>query len=151
VPIVGLDGATFTTAPNAAVVFTPLDDFKQRAAKGQSAQALINTLNTQFAGIQEAFIISVAPPPVRGIGTTGGFKMEVQDVHGGEPAELETVANAIMAQANQTPGLAGVFTTFSTKTPKVYADIDRVAPRCWASTPTTCSPRSRSSLDRICE
>jgi multidrug efflux pump subunit AcrB len=52
--------------------------------------------------------------------------MEVQDVHGGEPAELETVANAIMAQANQTPGLAGVFTTFSTKTPKVYADIDRV-------------------------
>jgi hydrophobe/amphiphile efflux-1 (HAE1) family protein len=126
VPIVGLDGATFTTAPNAAVVFTPLDDFKQRAAKGQSAQALINTLNTQFAGIQEAFIISVAPPPVRGIGTTGGFKMEVQDVHGGEPAELETVANAIMAQANQTPGLAGVFTTFSTKTPKVYADIDRV-------------------------
>ncbi|HET9572593.1 MAG TPA: multidrug efflux RND transporter permease subunit, partial [Methyloceanibacter sp.] len=126
VPIVGLDGATFTTAPNAAVVFTPLDDFKQRAAKGQSAQALINTLNKQFAGIQEAFIISVAPPPVRGIGTTGGFKMEVQDVHGGEPAELETVANAIMAQANQTPGLAGVFTTFSTKTPKVYADIDRV-------------------------
>jgi hydrophobe/amphiphile efflux-1 (HAE1) family protein len=126
VPIVGLDGATFTTAPNSAVVFTPLDDFKVRAEKGQSAQALINALNKQFAGIQEAFIISVAPPPVRGIGTTGGFKMEVQDVHGGEPAELETVANAIMAQANQTPGLAGVFTTFSTKTPKIYADIDRV-------------------------
>ena len=40
--------------------------------------------------------------------------------------ELESVAVAIMAQANQTPGLAGVFTTFSTKTPKVYADIDRV-------------------------
>jgi HAE1 family hydrophobic/amphiphilic exporter-1 len=126
VPIVGLDGATFTTAPNAAVVFTPLDDFKVRAEKGQSAQALIGALNQQFAGIQEAFVISVAPPPVRGIGTTGGFKMEVQDVHGGEPAELEAVATAIMAQANQTPGLAGVFTTFSTKTPKVYADIDRV-------------------------
>jgi HAE1 family hydrophobic/amphiphilic exporter-1 len=126
VPIVGLDGATFTTAPNAAVVFTPLDDFKQRAEKGQSAQALIGALNQQFAFIQEAFVISVAPPPVRGIGTTGGFKMEVQDVHGGEPAELESVAMAIMAQANQTPGLAGVFTTFSTKTPKVYADIDRV-------------------------
>ena len=44
--------------------------------------------------------------------------MEVQDVHGGEPAELESVATAIMAQANQTPGLAGVFTTFSTKTPQ---------------------------------
>jgi HAE1 family hydrophobic/amphiphilic exporter-1 len=126
VPIVGLDGATFTTAPNAAVVFTPLDDFAERAEKGQSAQALIGALNKQFAGIQEAFVISVSPPPVRGIGTTGGFKMEVQDVHGGEPAPLEAVATSIMAQANQTPGLAGVFTTFSTKTPKVYADIDRV-------------------------
>ncbi|HLC08926.1 MAG TPA: efflux RND transporter permease subunit, partial [Methyloceanibacter sp.] len=126
VPIVGLDGATFTTAPNAAVVFTPLDDFAERAEKGQSAQALIGALNKQFAGIQEAFVISVSPPPVRGIGTTGGFKMEVQDVHGGEPAPLEAVAMSIMAQANQTPGLAGVFTTFSTKTPKVYADIDRV-------------------------
>jgi len=126
VPIVGLDGATFTTAPNAAVVFTPLDPFKERAEKGQSAQALIGSLNKQFASIEEAFVISVSPPPVRGIGTTGGFKMEVQDIHGGEPAELEAVAQSIVAQANQTPGLAGVFTTFSTKTPKIYADIDRV-------------------------
>ncbi len=126
VPIVGLDGATFTTAPNAAVVFTPLDDFAERAKKGQSAQALIGALNQQFASVQEAFVISVSPPPVRGIGTTGGFKMEVQDIHGGAPAQLESVAQSIVGAAAQTPGLAGVFTTFSTKTPKVYADIDRV-------------------------
>jgi HAE1 family hydrophobic/amphiphilic exporter-1 len=126
VPIVGLDGATFTTAPNSAVVFTPLDDFAERAEKGQSAQALILELNTKFAAIQEAFIVSVAPPPVRGIGTTGGFKMEVQDVHGGDPADLENVAMSIVAAAAQVPGLANVFTTFNTRTPKVYADIDRV-------------------------
>jgi len=126
VPIVGLDGATFTTAPNAAVVFTPLDDFKVRAEKGESAQALIAALNKQFGSIQEAFVISVAPPPVRGIGTTGGFKMEVQDIHGGEPAELEAVAQSLVAAAGQTPGLISVFTTFNTRTPKIYADIDRV-------------------------
>jgi HAE1 family hydrophobic/amphiphilic exporter-1 len=126
VPIVGLDGATFTTAPNAAVVFTPLAPFKERAAKGQSAQTLILALNTQFAAIQEAFVISVAPPPVRGIGTTGGFKMEVQDIHGGEPAALESVAQNIVGAAVQVPGLGNVFTTFNTRTPKVYADIDRV-------------------------
>ncbi|MEX1061152.1 MAG: efflux RND transporter permease subunit, partial [Methyloceanibacter sp.] len=126
VPIVGLDGATFTTAPNAAVVFTPLDDFAERAKKGESAQALIAALNKQFAAIQEAFVISVAPPPVRGIGTTGGFKMEVQDIHGGEPAELEAVAQSLVAAAGQTPGLISVFTTFNTRTPKIYADIDRV-------------------------
>jgi HAE1 family hydrophobic/amphiphilic exporter-1 len=126
VPIVGLDGATFTTAPNAAVVFTPLDDFKKRAENGQSAQALILELNTKFAAIQDAFIVSVAPPPVRGIGTTGGFKMEVQDIHGGEPVDLENVAMSIVGAAAQVPGLANVFTTFNTRTPKVYADIDRV-------------------------
>ncbi|HXG79848.1 MAG TPA: multidrug efflux RND transporter permease subunit [Methyloceanibacter sp.] len=126
VPIVGLDGATFTTAPNAAVVFTPLDDFAERAEKGQGAQALILALNTKFAAIQDAFVISVSPPPVRGIGTTGGFKMEVQDVHGGEPAGLEAAAMGIVAAAAQVPGLANVFTTFNTRTPKIYADIDRV-------------------------
>jgi len=126
VPIIGLDGATFTTAPNAAVVFTPLDPFKERAAKGQTAQAISGALNKAFQGIQDAFIISVSPPPVRGIGTTGGFKMEVQDTQGGELSQLEAVAQSIAGAANQTPGLAGVFTTFNTRTPKIYADIDRV-------------------------
>ena len=126
VPIVGLDGATFTTAPNAAVVFTPLDPFKERAEKGQSADALLLALNTKFATIQDAFVVSVSPPPVRGIGTTGGFKMEVQDVGGGEPAQLEAVATDVVAAAAKEPSLANVFTTFNTRTPKVYADIDRV-------------------------
>ncbi|MGV1015498.1 MAG: efflux RND transporter permease subunit, partial [Methyloceanibacter sp.] len=126
VPIVGLDGATFTTAPNAAVVFSPLDPFPERSKLGQSANAIMASLNQQFAAIQEGFIISVSPPPVRGIGTTGGFKMEVQDTRGGDLSQLEEVAQSIAAAANQTPGLAGVFTTFSTRTPKIYADIDRV-------------------------
>ena len=126
VPIVGLDGATFTTAPNSAVVFTPLDPFKERAAKGETADALKTQLNQKFAAIQDGFIISVSPPPVRGIGTTGGFKMQVQDTHGGDLSQLEQVAQIIAGLANQQPGLAGVFTTFNTRTPKVYADIDRV-------------------------
>ena len=127
VPIAGLDGATFTSAPNSAVVFTPLDDFKERAEKGgESANEIIAVLNKKFASIQEAIVISVSPPPVRGIGTTGGFKMQVQDTHGGDLAQLEAVAQSIVGQANQTPGLTSVFTTFNTRTPKVYADIDRL-------------------------
>ena len=126
VPIVGLDGATFTSAPNSAVVFSPLDPFPERAKQGQSANAIMAALNQKFAAIQDGFVISVSPPPVRGIGTTGGFKMEVQDTRGGELAQLEEVAMSIVGAANQTPGLAGVFTTFNTRTPKIYADIDRV-------------------------
>jgi HAE1 family hydrophobic/amphiphilic exporter-1 len=52
--------------------------------------------------------------------------MEVQDIHGGEPAELEAVAQSLVAAAGKTPGLISVFTTFNTRTPKIYADIDRV-------------------------
>ncbi len=127
VPIVGLDGATFTSAPNAAVVFTPLDPFKARAKKGgESANDLIAVLNKKFSAIQDAIVISVSPPPVRGIGTTGGFKMEVQDTRGGDLAQLEAVAQSVVGQANQAPGLMNVFTTFNTRTPKIYADIDRV-------------------------
>jgi HAE1 family hydrophobic/amphiphilic exporter-1 len=126
VPIVGLDGATFTTAPNSAVVFTPLDSFKERAKNGLSAQAIAGKLNQGFAGIQDAFVLSISPPPVRGIGTTGGFKMMVQDTKGSPLEQLEEVSQSIVGAANQQPGLSRVFTTFNTRTPKVYADIDRV-------------------------
>jgi HAE1 family hydrophobic/amphiphilic exporter-1 len=126
IPIVGLDGATFTTAPNSAVVFTPLNSFKERAKKGQSAQSVSSALNQKYAAIQDAFVLSISPPPVRGIGTTGGFKMQVQDTTGGDLSQLADVAQTMADAANRTPGLAGVFTTFNTRTPKVYADIDRV-------------------------
>ena len=126
VPIVGLDGATFTNAPNSAVIFSPLAPFPERAEKGLTAQKIMMSLNQKFAAIQDAIVISVSPPPVRGIGTTGGFKLEVQDTHGGDLAQLETVAQSIVAAANQTPGLTRIFTTFNTRTPKIWADIDRV-------------------------
>ena len=135
VPIVGLDGATFTTAPNSAVVFTPLDSFKERAKKGLSAQAIAGKLNQGFAGIQDAFVLSISPPPVRGIGTTGGFKMMVQDTQGAPLSQLEGVAQTMVGAANQQPGLSRVFTTFNTRTPKVYADIDRVRAEMLGVTP----------------
>ena len=71
-------------------------------------------------------MLSVSPPPVRGIGTTGGFKLEIQDTHGGDLVQLEGVAQSVVAAANQTPGLTSTFTTFNTRTPKIWADIDRV-------------------------
>ncbi len=126
VPIVGLDGATFTSSPSAAVIFSPLAPFEERTDKSLSAVAIAMELNKRFQAVQGALVISVQPPPVRGIGTTGGFKMQIQDTRGGDLSDLEGVANQMVAQANQTPGLMSVFTTFNTRTPKVWADIDRV-------------------------
>ncbi len=76
--------------------------------------------------IQEAFIITIPPPPVRGIGTAGGFKMMIQDKRGRGLDALEAATQEMTAGASRIPGLVGVFSLFNTRTPKLYADIDRV-------------------------
>jgi hydrophobe/amphiphile efflux-1 (HAE1) family protein len=126
VPFAGFDGATFTNAPNAGAIFSALAPFEERAGAGHSADAVLADLNARLSTIQEAFIITIAPPPVRGIGTGGGFKMMVQDRRGRGLDALEAVTQEIVAAASQVPGLAGVFSLFNTGTPKVFADIDRV-------------------------
>jgi HAE1 family hydrophobic/amphiphilic exporter-1 len=126
VPFAGFDGATFTNAPNAGAIFSALAPFEERAGAGHSADAILADLNARLSTIQEAFIITIAPPPVRGIGTGGGFKMMVQDRRGRGLDALEAVTQEIVAAASQVPGLAGVFSLFNTGTPKVFADIDRV-------------------------
>jgi multidrug efflux pump subunit AcrB len=135
VPFAGFDGATFTNAPNAGAIFSALAPFEERAAAGLSADAILADLNRRLSSIQEAFVITIAPPSVRGIGTAGGFKMMVQDRRGRGPEALETATEELIAAANQTPGLAAVFSLFNTGTPKIYADIDRVKAEMLGVTP----------------
>jgi hydrophobe/amphiphile efflux-1 (HAE1) family protein len=126
VNIVGFSGATFTNAPNAGAVFIALDRFSDRAKDtGKSATAIQQQLLRQVASIQEGFVVVVQPPPVRGIGNAGGFRMMIEDRAGSGSRDLQTVANTMMSRANQTPGLAQVFTLFETSTPQLYLDIDR--------------------------
>ncbi len=125
VPFSGFDGATFTNASNAGAIFSPLKPFDERHAKGQDVSVVLNSLRQRLASIQDAFIITIPPPPVSGIGTAGGFKMMLQDRGGLGSGALEAAAAELTAAANQTPGLVGVFSPFSTRTPSVYADVDR--------------------------
>jgi hydrophobe/amphiphile efflux-1 (HAE1) family protein len=126
VPFAGLDGPTFTNAPNSGTIFSALSPFAERAPKGLSADRILASLRQRLGAIQEAFIITIPPPPVRGIGNAGGFKMMVQDKRGRGLAALDAATQEMVGAANQTPGLVGVFSLFSTRTPKLYADIDRV-------------------------
>ncbi len=126
VNFVGFSGATFTNAPNSGAIFLMLDSFEKRAADPhQSAPAIQAELNRRLSKIQEAPDPRRAPPPVRGIGNAGGFRMMVEDRGGHGPAELREAAAALMGRAGQTPGLAQVFTLFETSTPQLYLDIDR--------------------------
>jgi hydrophobe/amphiphile efflux-1 (HAE1) family protein len=108
-------------------VFVVLKPFDERAKDpNQSAQAIQKALLAKFSTIQDAMVLVVAPPPVRGIGSAGGFRMMVQDRGGAGPAALQQAVGAMMAKANQTPGLQQVFSMFENSTPQLYLDIDRV-------------------------
>ncbi len=122
----GFDGATFTNAPNAGVIFVALEEFADRSEKGLSADMILADLRARMFGIRDANIFVLPPPSVPGIGTGGGFKLYVQDRAGRGSRALEQAAWSIAGPANGTPGLAQVFTLFNTKTPQIYADIDRV-------------------------
>ena len=126
VAFAGFDGATFTNASNSGAIFTTLAPFAERDAAGLDAPTLIARANEALAPIQEAFIITIAPPSVRGIGNSGGYKMMVQDLRGRGLEALESATQDLVATANQSEGVAGVFTLFNTRTPRIYADLDRV-------------------------
>jgi multidrug efflux pump len=126
VPFAGFDGATFTNAPNAGAIFSALAPFQDRVARGLSADYILTDMRGRLGQIQDAFIITISPPPVRGIGTAGGFKMMVQDKRGRGLPSLDVATQEVVTAANQIPGLVGVFSLFNTRTPKVYVDIDRV-------------------------
>lgn len=121
----GFSGATFSNSSDAGVIFTPLEPFDQRARHGPKLDQIIADLSQRLSVIQEARIIVISPPPVRGLGTAGGFKMEVQDRGDVGLRELEKATYALIGAANQEPGLTRVFTTFSTRTPQIYAEVDR--------------------------
>ena len=122
----GLDGATLTNAPNAGAIFTPMKPFAEREAQGLTANAILASLRQRLSVIEDAFVITIAPPPVAGIGNAGGFKMMLQDQAGLGPAAMQAAAQELAAKANGVPGLVGVFSPFNAGTPTVFADIDRV-------------------------
>src|ERR687893_829612 len=121
----GFSGATFTNATNAAAIFARFKPFDERVRAGETATKIIGDLFGRMQQIEEAFIIAIPPPPVRGLGNSGGFKLQLQNRTGSDVRGILAVAYQMMAQARQNPNLAGVFTTFSANSPQVYLEIDR--------------------------
>lgn len=125
VAFAGFSGATFTNASNAGVIFTPFDSFEHRLESGETSDRIVGSLFAGLQSIQEAFIIALPPPPVRGIGNSGGFKLQLQERNSADVRPLLAMAYEIAGKANQTAGLTGVFTTFSASSPQLFLAIDR--------------------------
>jgi multidrug efflux pump len=121
----GLSINGFTNSPNSGIVFVGLDEFEKRGSAELSGNAIAAALNQQFAGIEDAFIAIFPPPPVMGLGTIGGFRLQIQDRgnHGYEA--LYNVTMQVMQKAWATPELAGVFSGYQVNVPQLDLDIDR--------------------------
>ncbi|MCR9093144.1 MAG: multidrug efflux RND transporter permease subunit [bacterium] len=121
----GFSGATFTNAPNSATIFPTFAPFDERDAAGIDYRDLIDRMWEVAETTDEAFVLVIEPPPVRGIGNAGGVRMMVQDRRGRGLRLLEDSTNEIVDAASESSELTGVFTLFDNQTPQLYLDVDR--------------------------
>ncbi|MGN6525514.1 MAG: efflux RND transporter permease subunit [Burkholderiaceae bacterium] len=125
----GLSINGFTNSSNSGIVFVTLKPFDERKGAALSAGAIAQALNQKYGAIQDAFIVMFPPPPVQGIGTTGGFKLQLEDRGSVGIAGMDAALKAFMAKAYQAPELAGLFSSYQVNVPQLYADIDRTKAR----------------------
>ncbi|KTD76591.1 efflux RND transporter permease subunit [Legionella waltersii] len=125
VSFTGFSGATFTNSSNAGAIFTPLLSFEERKNKGISYNTILNQLRQELSAIKEAIIVVIPPPPVRGIGNAGGFKMMLQDREGRGLKVLTEAAETMTNAANQSQATTSVFTFFENSTPRIYLKLDK--------------------------
>src|SRR6202795_4601606 len=118
-----LDG---TNRNNAVTTFLPLTAFEERENDPKlNGFAIMAAARKKFAGIQDARVLVFPPPPVRGIGNAGGFKMQIQDRRGAGLPALQAATDLMIAKGSSGHGLVGLFTSFRSQVPQLYLDIDR--------------------------
>jgi hydrophobe/amphiphile efflux-1 (HAE1) family protein len=121
----GLSINGFVNLPNAGIVFFTLEPFDERTSDAEYGLTIAGALNGKFAGLQDAFVAVFPPPPVQGLGSVGGFKMELEDRAGLGETELYNASQALLGRAYQTPQLTGIFSGFQINVPQLEVDVDR--------------------------
>jgi len=124
--ISGLSVVSGSNISNAATIFVILEDFGKRKSPGLSGAAIARQLNAKLSQIPQALTGVFGPPPVDGLGSTGGFRLMVQDRGGMGYNALEEAAQNLVGAAEKDTDLTNVFSSFSSGTPQLFLDIDRV-------------------------
>ncbi len=121
----GLSIHGFSVSPNSGIVFVGLDEFEKRRTPELSGQSISNALNGQFTAIQDAMVLVLSPPPVNGIGTTGGFKMMIQDRGDQGYGALYQATQGLIGAAYGSGKLQQVYSGYTVNVPQLEADVDR--------------------------
>ncbi|WP_175870738.1 multidrug efflux RND transporter permease subunit [Burkholderia sp. BCC0397] len=121
----GVNAATGTNSANSAGLFPVFQPWPERKARGLTIDTIAAELRKRLATITEASIVVAMPPPVQGLGSTGGFAMRLEDRNGLGTAALAKATQDLVAAANRTPGMVGVYTPYSATSPQVHVELDR--------------------------
>ncbi len=114
-----------TRGTNQATMFVPLQHWDTRTDASDQVPSLIAAALTEFAKIPEALILAFNAPSIPGLGSTGGFSLQLQDPSGGDFTEFAAIAQEFVAKAVEYPAIAAANTNFRVSTPRLYAQIDR--------------------------
>ncbi|MGH9355424.1 MAG: efflux RND transporter permease subunit, partial [Terriglobia bacterium] len=123
--VVGVGGFSFVSGTynsNDATLFVIMKPWSERNTETLSLNAIMGRTQGDFFAIPEAMILNFAPPPIQGLGTTGGFQFEMQDRSGGSVQNLAKVANLLMGAARKQPAIGVVFTGFRPDVPQISLD-----------------------------
>jgi hydrophobe/amphiphile efflux-1 (HAE1) family protein len=124
--ISGLNFLTNAAQSNSAVEFGILKPWDERPPS-QTASRIVAGVRMQLLMVPEAFVLSFDPPSIPGLGTTGGFEFQVEDLTGRGSFALNDATQALIAEARKQPELnpQQLFSSFSTSTPQFKYDLDR--------------------------
>jgi len=126
VQFAGFSGATRAASPNAAAIFMAPKLSHEEGEEEPPILRELPALQAKLMQIPDADIFVIPPPPVQGLGTSGGFKFLVQDRGGYGARALQEATDELIAAARKEPSLRGVFTTYRASTPQLFADVNRV-------------------------
>jgi HAE1 family hydrophobic/amphiphilic exporter-1 len=121
----GVDALGFTIQASSGQMYAIFDPFEERLAKGLTGDRIIADLRQRYAKIVGADIRVMTTPPVRGLGSAGGFRMMIEDRGGLGYAALDKAARDLAAVAAEDPAIANSFANFNMRSPRIAVEVDR--------------------------
>lgn len=121
----GLSINGFINNPSSGIIFVTLNPFDQRSSTDLSGNSITQKLQEKYSKIQDAFVVIFPPPAVQGLGTVGGFKLEIEDRSDLGYDALEDTVKQVLEKSWQNPMLVGMFSSFKNNAPQLFVDIDR--------------------------